>query len=188
MPTTSCPQVVGICPGQPEDLDSFLFPFIEELNLLADGVPAYDVHTQSRFLLRAHLVLLSGDTPAISKLLHLSGHSAKFPCHACKIEGVAYQIPFEYQNGPKKRQPGCKPQQYYPLHPPITPPSTCRRPLNSFCEDTNKLPLQSHKEYIRDGTASSNNNQLAREIYCPPCSPFSMSFLSKCTFLPPPSP
>ena len=34
-----------------------------------------------------------------SKLLHLSGHTAKFPCRACKIEGIGYQIPFKDKKG-----------------------------------------------------------------------------------------
>src|SRR6266496_5004558 len=72
----------GLCPGpkQPTDLDSFLAPFIDELKLLKDGVPAYDAAMDSSFLLKAHLVLLSGDSPCVAKLLHFSGHSAKYPC------------------------------------------------------------------------------------------------------------
>ena len=72
----------GLCPGpsQPKDLDSFLTPFLDELKLLHDGIPAYDGHTQTNFLLKAHLVLITGDTPGISKFFHLSEHVAKHPC------------------------------------------------------------------------------------------------------------
>jgi len=61
-------------------MDSFLYPFLEELKQLNSGVSAYDAHAKENFMLRAHLVLLTGDTPGMSKLLHLSGHVAKHPC------------------------------------------------------------------------------------------------------------
>jgi hypothetical protein len=86
----------GLCPGpsQPKDLDSFLIPFIDELKLLENRVLAYDGHTESSFNLKAYLVLVTGNTPGISKLFHLSGHMAKHPCRACKIGGTPYQISF----------------------------------------------------------------------------------------------
>ena len=79
---------LGISPGpkSPKDLDSFLKPFLEELKLLSDRVVAYDAHgDMGAFLVKAQLVLVTGDTPGISKLLHLSGHGATYPCHACKV-------------------------------------------------------------------------------------------------------
>ncbi len=95
---------LSVTPGRraPPDLDSFLFPLIKELQQLRNGVPAYDSHTQSSFLLKAHLVLTTGDTPAISKIYHLSGHNAIYPCRLCVIKGFPYQIPYktsEEQNG-----------------------------------------------------------------------------------------
>jgi hypothetical protein len=108
--------------------NAFLIPFIEELNLLKDGVHAYDAHTQSRFLLKAHLVLISG-ARLVSRNCCISGHSAKFRSRLCKIQGVAYQIPFVYKSGPKKAQ------QYYPLHPPTTSLSARRHTLQSFRTD-----------------------------------------------------
>ena len=63
-------------------MDSFLYPFLEELKQLDSGVSAsaYDAHAKENFMLRVHLVLLTGDTPGVTKLLHLSGHVAKHPC------------------------------------------------------------------------------------------------------------
>src|SRR5579862_3398918 len=81
---------LGLTPGPkaPKDLDSFITPFHEELHLLQTGVKAYDAFTKSEFTLKAHLVLITGDTPAISKLLHLSGHNAIYPCRACNLQGT----------------------------------------------------------------------------------------------------
>ena len=42
-------------PKAPKDLDSFIAPFLDELKLLQDGVPAYNAHTNSQFLLKAHI-------------------------------------------------------------------------------------------------------------------------------------
>jgi Transposase family tnp2 len=96
---------LGLCPGpsQPKDLDSFLVPFIDELNILRQGVPAYDAQTESSFLLKAHLVLLSGDTPGISKLLHLRGHNAQYPCRACKLEVSPYKVAFKTKGSERTR-------------------------------------------------------------------------------------
>lgn len=76
----------GLTPGPkaPKDLDSFITPFPEELHLLQTGVKAYDSLTKSEFTLKGHLVL-TGDTPAISKLLHLSGHNTIYPGRACNL-------------------------------------------------------------------------------------------------------
>jgi hypothetical protein len=138
------------------DLDSFLTPFIDELQLLHDGVPAYDAHTNTAFLLKANLVLVSGDTPAVSKLVHLSGHVAKLPCRACKLEGSPYKIAFKFR---KSGNDGQKTQYYYPLKPPNRFPADfpvaekdVYRQCNSY--DSDNLPLRSPQEYRRDGEAS----------------------------------
>ena len=83
---------LGLTPGPkaPKDLDSFITPFREELEFLQTGVMAYDALTKSEFVLKAHLVLVTGDTPAISKLLYLSGHTAVYPCRACKLQGMLF--------------------------------------------------------------------------------------------------
>lgn len=107
---------LGLCPGpsQPKDLDSFLIPFIDELKLLDKGVPAYDALSQQPFSLKAHLVLVTGDTPAVSKLFHLSGHNAKHPCRACKLEGLPYVKHYKTKKA-KQRQITT---YYYPPRPP----------------------------------------------------------------------
>jgi len=138
---------IGLCPGpsQPEDLDSFLIPLIEELKLLDQGVPAYDALLQRAFILKAHLVLVTGDTPGVSKLFHLSGHNAKHPCRACKLEGMPYVN--HYKN--------CKGQQrqittyYYPPHPPAV--SIRRTAIASL--HFSKLNLRTAQSYKADAEA-----------------------------------
>src|ERR1700689_2675978 len=85
--------LLGLTPGPkaPKDLDSFITPFREELHLLQTGIKAYDALTKSEFTLKAHLVLIMEDTPAISKLLHLSKHKAIYPCQACNLQGTLYR-------------------------------------------------------------------------------------------------
>ncbi|QRV96867.1 Transposase family Tnp2 protein [Ceratobasidium sp. AG-Ba] len=77
---------VGVIPG-PNHLNSFLAPVLEELHLLkrgvvsvkaapVEGAPNYSIE----FVLRAFLIMIFGDIPAILKLLALKGHNAKMPC------------------------------------------------------------------------------------------------------------
>lgn len=167
---------LGICPGpsQPKDLDPFLIPFLEELNMLNDSVPAFDIQTNSTFLLKAHLVLLSGDTPGVAKLLHLSGHVAKYPCRACKLEGTPYKIAFEFHRGPRKGQAGERTAYYYPLHPPTnTNSARTQRSPASFANDINNLPRRTPDGYIRDGETSSQDPQRATDSGVKGISPFS---------------
>lgn len=139
------------------DLDSFLVPFLDELNLLREGVPAYDAHKDEAFILKAHLVLATGDTPAISKLMYFCGHMAKFPCRACKIEGIPYKIAFKFKG---TGNDGSKTQYYYPLQPPTQFPHALPdaemqvyRRAKSY--NSNNLPLRTHLSYQRDGQANN---------------------------------
>jgi Transposase family tnp2 len=159
-----------LCPGpsQPKDLDSFLVPFIDELNILRQGVPAYDAQTESSFLLKAHLVLLSGDTPGISKLLHLRGHNAKYPCRACKLEVSPYKVAFKTKNG----RIGENTIYYYPLHPPLDLPLVLQQRSQQRPQQRQqkhgdlipyiaKLPLRTPDDYVLDGTASLKDPKAA---------------------------
>jgi hypothetical protein len=67
-------------PAAPIELDTFLEPLVAELLELHDGVSAYDAYQQENFVLHCHLVLITGDTPAILKGLHLTGHNGYSPC------------------------------------------------------------------------------------------------------------
>ena len=132
-------------PKAPKDLDSFIAPFLDELKLLQDGVPAYDAHTDSQFLLKAHLVLITGDTPAISKLFQFSGHNAKHPCRACHLEGT----PFVYSYTKKKNNETVNGKTTVHYYPP-------RR----------GTPLRTYESYLQDGRASlANSDASAESVY-----------------------
>jgi hypothetical protein len=102
---------LGVIPGpkQPKDLNSFLIPLLEELQILEAGVetsrpPANLNDPGVSFVLRAFIILLFGDIPAVSKLLSMKGHNAIMPCRACYIQGVlcrlarnsVYYVPLTY--------------------------------------------------------------------------------------------
>ena len=84
------------------DIDSFLVPLYDELAQLSEGVDdALDPSSEEFFVLRAYLILLFGDIPAVSKLLMMKGHNGHCPCRYCEIRGV--RVPGEKVN-------------YFPLH------------------------------------------------------------------------
>ena len=73
-------------PKSVKDVDSFLVPLYDELAWLSEGVDGVlDPTAQEFFVLRAYLILLFGDMPAISKLLMMKGHNGYCPCRYCKI-------------------------------------------------------------------------------------------------------
>jgi len=81
---------IGEVPGpeKPKDMDSFLYPAVQELLKLSVGVKAYDVVEEEIFVLRAYLLTIFGDIPAISMLLRMKGHNARSPCRLCMIQGI----------------------------------------------------------------------------------------------------
>ena len=76
---------LGIIPGKPVLIDTFLWPFLQELWKLALGVTAFDVLSSQSFLLRAFLILIFGDIPAMAMLMRMKGHNGISPCCACPI-------------------------------------------------------------------------------------------------------
>jgi hypothetical protein len=81
---------VGVIPGpkKPKDMDSFLWPLMQELLRLGKGVAAFDVLESTRFALRAFLILVFGDIPAMSMVMCMKGHNGYAPCRMCKITGL----------------------------------------------------------------------------------------------------
>lgn len=76
---------LGIIPGKPVLMDTFLWPFLQELWKLALGVTAFDVLSSQSFILRAFLILIFGDIPAIAMLMRMKGHNGISPCRLCPI-------------------------------------------------------------------------------------------------------
>nr|CAL10024.1 TPA: transposase domain-containing protein [Cryptococcus neoformans] len=81
---------VGLIPGpkKPEDFDSFIYPLVEELLQLTVGVHTWDADLGSFFTLRAHLLYVSGDTPAVSMIMHMKGTGSFHPCRMCNATSV----------------------------------------------------------------------------------------------------
>jgi Transposase family tnp2 len=75
-------------PKKPCNLDSFLWPLVQELLQLEIGVSAFDAITKAIFLLHAYLIIVFGDIPVVSMIMHMKGHNAISPCHMCTIKGV----------------------------------------------------------------------------------------------------
>lgn len=120
---------IGTIPGpnKPCDPDSFLWPLIQELIQLEAGVTAFDAISQALFILRAFLIIIFGDIPAISMLMHVKGHNGFSPCRMCEITGV--------------RTPGDRATTHY------VPLSRVGFSQNSY--DPLNLPLRTHEDFIR---------------------------------------
>ena len=115
----------GVIPGPKsvKDVNSFLVPLHDELAELSEGVDdVLDLTTKEFFILRAYLILLFGDIPAISKLLMMKGHNGYSPCRYCQIKGM--------------RNPGEK-VNYVPLH----------REEGAY--DPHALRYRNHRHFIR---------------------------------------
>lgn len=133
---------VGVIPGpnKPKDLDSFLWLVVMELIRLAIGIKAFHNVLKRFFILRAYLILASGDLPAVAMMLLTTGHNGVFPCRSCTIRGIL--------------KPGTT-KYYYPHKPPkdYKPPAGTRQPL---VYDPSDLPLRSHSQFIKDGLYSQS--------------------------------
>jgi hypothetical protein len=118
-------------PKKPIDIDSFLWPAIVEFLKLAHGVQAFDGISLEYFLLRAYLIVVFGDIPAVSMLMHMKGHNALCPCRMCRILGVrvpgtrgpsSYYIPLERSSHPKVILDHSTIKKYDPRHLPMRTP------------------------------------------------------------------
>ncbi len=137
--------ISAIIPGEPKDFNSFLRPIIDELKILqgkfniysiefkfiihiyliiliTEGVSIYDALLKETFILRCHVVMWTGDMPAISKLMCMSGHNAYLGCRFCYLRGMYSE---------KSRH------VYHP----------CSMPRNSNISDINPEDLPNRTEY-----------------------------------------
>ena len=76
---------LGVIPGKPVLFNTFLWPLLQELWKFASGVTAFDILSCQSFILRAFLILIFGDIPAIAMLMAMKGHNGICPCRACPI-------------------------------------------------------------------------------------------------------
>jgi hypothetical protein len=81
-----------------------MWPLVEELLKLAKGVAAWDCDEKELFVLRAYLIVVFGDIPAVSMMMRVKGQNGFSPCRMCKIKGVlggkTYYIPLERSQHP----------------------------------------------------------------------------------------
>ncbi|KAJ3525650.1 hypothetical protein NMY22_g10485 [Coprinellus aureogranulatus] len=120
---------------KPKNADSFLYPFTEEMLELTIGVQAFHILYRLPFILRAFLILLGGDMPAMAMILLMKGHNGICPCRMCKILGV------RKPNGKTYYVPLTPPKSLQATHPTHTPASidTLLRTKEGFLEDGRKV-------------------------------------------------
>lgn len=75
-------------PNNPKYLNSFLLPFIQEIQNLSTNGVVLTMYDGKRTLLRVHLLFVLGDLSGIAKLCYLLGHNSNFPCRFCCIKGI----------------------------------------------------------------------------------------------------
>lgn len=76
-------------PGKYKNLDSYLFPLIEELQQLSQGKAAWDADSNGNFILRAHVALVTGDGPATAEAMGMKRPgNALSPCRSCEIHAI----------------------------------------------------------------------------------------------------
>lgn len=148
---------LGMVPGpkKPKDFDSFLWLLVEELLKLAAGVQAFDSLQAKLFVLRAYLIIVAGDIPAISMVMQIKGHNGYSPCQTCNITGV--QVPQAKSM-----------VHYVPLnqssHPEICASSTAVKkfdPLQLFCCTHEEMMQQAQQVQLAPTTAEAET--LAKE-------------------------
>ena len=113
-------------PKSPKDFDSFLYPMVTELLILANGIEAFDGYSKTPFTLRVHLILVTGihsilhfktllivigDGPGTAEAMGMKKPGNSFsPCRSCHIQGVRNM---DKRNSPYyvPHQGNCNPNQ-----------------------------------------------------------------------------
>jgi hypothetical protein len=85
---------LGVIPGpnKPKDMCSFLYPFVLELWKLANGITTFDISSDTQFKLRAFLILVFGDIPAVSMLMRMKGQRVLVPAACVKLSECRFPI------------------------------------------------------------------------------------------------
>jgi hypothetical protein len=127
---------LGVIPGprKPKDFDSYLWPLVNELMQLAVGVPAFDASTGSAFTLRAYLLYIFGDIPAVSMVMRMKGHNGYRPCRLCNITGLGV--------------PGARANTLYVPHHRKNHPNVMNDPSAVQTYDMSSLPFRTHDEIL----------------------------------------
>jgi hypothetical protein len=130
---------VGEIPGpkKPGDFDSFLWPLVQELLQLELGISVFDAIMMTIFLLHAYLIVVFGDIPTVSMIMHMKGHNGLSPCCMCEIQGI--HIPSSQVK-----------TLYVPLHREKFPDSPHQY-------DATALPLRNHASFMVHAQSALTN-------------------------------
>lgn len=81
---------LGIAPGpnKPFRLDSFIRPFINEVNELSTRGMKVKKNGQIVYAGKVFLLGITGDIPGIASIMRHRGHTAKYGCRICKAVGA----------------------------------------------------------------------------------------------------
>lgn len=74
-------------PKKPAHLDSFLLPIINEIKDLERHGLIVKRNGVEICRSKVHLLLASGDIPAVADMAHFGSHSCKFGCRICEAMG-----------------------------------------------------------------------------------------------------
>jgi hypothetical protein len=74
---------------------------------------SYDALAQVIFVLRAYLIVIFDDMPAIEMVMRIKGHNRPFPCRMCSIKGVRVRgtkgptlyVPLDHSRHPYAHSP-----------------------------------------------------------------------------------
>jgi hypothetical protein len=83
--------VTHIIPGgfDKDYADTWLYPLVSELHLLRHGIRSYDGASKQCFPLKAHVILVTGDGPAIAEVMGTKNPGkAKQSCRMCTFTGT----------------------------------------------------------------------------------------------------
>ncbi|KAH0604134.1 uncharacterized protein H6S33_007165 [Morchella sextelata] len=83
--------LIGFIPGpnNPKDIDSFMFPLVQEFLQMERGIPGvWNSSRQKRFTLRAHICVIGADMPGREKLMNFKGNRTTCYCPYCYIQGI----------------------------------------------------------------------------------------------------
>ena len=101
----------------------FYIVFNVTSNTFLAGISCYDGLKKEFFLLRAHVLSWSGDTPGLTKLMYLTGHNSYKGCRFCNIRGTYFN------------------HVYFPTMPPMGMED------NNETYDPENLPLRTHGQF-----------------------------------------
>jgi hypothetical protein len=166
----------GVIPGprKPKDIDSFLYPLIQELKILHHGVTAYNGATKSDFSLCAHVITVTADMHARDMLMGLAGYNSRHYCNYCTIRGCSgYQQGSTRVSGLTKVQSG------------TISPCSVRTSLNLAVNECTEAATDSEDNTVEfdsddsdesletsDKTTGQRAFQRGKHMYCPlntPC-------------------